>query len=67
MGPVWQDGYYAHRITSPADFTSQMEYIAHNPKRKGLQNYPFVYTLYTDRIDPPPAFAEPYRPNPSPL
>jgi putative transposase len=52
-GEVWQPGYFAHRVTCPEDFRNQLEYIARNPAKRGLGEYPFVHTQYVDRLDPP--------------
>jgi putative transposase len=43
-GEVWQPGYHAHRITNASDYCCQIKYIANNPMRKGLANYPHVHT-----------------------
>ncbi len=53
-GPVWQDGYYSHRIRDAADFASQLQYVARNPERRGYKAYPYVHTLSMDRLDPMP-------------
>ena len=53
-GEVWQPGYFAHRITSAEDLRSQIEYITRNPEKRGLREYPYVHTRYSDRLDPPP-------------
>ena len=55
-GEVWQVGYHAHRITSPQDYRSQLSYIAANPEKRRLAEYPYVHTRYPNRLDPPPTF-----------
>ena len=34
--PVWQSGYYDHRLRSSEDLLDQVRYIVANPLRKGL-------------------------------
>ena len=53
-GPVWQAGYYAHRVLDAADYLGQVEYVACNPERKRLEHHAFVHTRYADRIDTMP-------------
>jgi putative transposase len=55
-GEVWQLSYHAHRITGPDDYAHQLAYIATNPARKHLTDYPHVHTAGTWRLDPPPPF-----------
>ena len=54
-GEVWQPGYHAHRIISPDDYANQLAYIAQNPEKRRLQDYPYVHTRYAKRLDPAPA------------
>jgi putative transposase len=54
-GEIWQDNYHAHRVIDGDDFNSQLHYIANNPNRKNLNDYPHVHTRATARLDPPPA------------
>jgi putative transposase len=53
-GSVWQDGYYSHRVVDERDYDSQLAYIAANPKRRGLENYAFVYTQPGYEVDAKP-------------
>jgi putative transposase len=53
-GGVWQPRYHAHRITSPEDYCNQLSYIAANPEKRRLEDYPFVHTRFLGRLDPPP-------------
>jgi putative transposase len=53
-GEVWQPGYFAHRITSAEDFRNQLSYIANNPEKRGLREYPHVHTRFLERMDSPP-------------
>ena len=53
-GPVWQDSYYAHRVVNTADYESQLGYIAANPARRHLVEYPYVYTQPEYEVDPRP-------------
>lgn len=53
-GEVWQPGFFEHRVRDALDFSKQLEYIAHNPVRRGLPDYPFVHTRFPERIDPGP-------------
>jgi putative transposase len=55
LGEVWHPGYHAHRITSAEDYRNQLAYIANNPKKRGLTDYPYVHTKYADRLDVTPA------------
>jgi putative transposase len=54
-GPVWQEGYYSHRVMHEQDYESQLAYIAANPARRGLENYAFVHTQHGYELDPVPA------------
>ena len=54
-GEIWQTGFHEHRIRDREDFRSQLGYIAANPGKRGLVDYPFVHTRYLDRIDAIPA------------
>lgn len=49
-GPVWQDGYYSHRVLTEDDFTGQLGYIATNPERRQYVDYPYVHTRFVDRL-----------------
>ena len=51
----WQPGYHAHRITSIQDYHAQLAYIADNPKKRRLADYPYVHTRYAGQLDLPPA------------
>ena len=53
-GPIWQDGYYSHRVRDTNDYIGQVTYVADNPARKGWQEYPFVHTRYPEQVDPMP-------------
>src|SRR5665213_1076604 len=52
-GEVWHSGYHEHRVRDADDFQAQRQYIANNPMRKHLENYPHVHTAppYSSRID----------------
>jgi putative transposase len=54
-GEVWQPGFHEHRIRDGEDYRRQLEYIAANPERRQLADYPFVHTRFLDRLDPMPA------------
>ncbi|MCL2700057.1 MAG: class I tRNA ligase family protein, partial [Phycisphaerae bacterium] len=41
-GTLWQDEYYDHLIRDEEDFNHAINYVAQNPGRIGLQNWPFV-------------------------
>jgi len=53
-GEVWQTGFHEHRIREDEDFRKQLGYIAANPGKRGLVDYPFVHTRFIDRLDPMP-------------
>jgi putative transposase len=53
-GEVWQPGFHEHRIRDEEDFRRQLEYIAANPVRRQLADYPFVHTCFLDRLDDMP-------------
>ena len=57
---VWHIGYHDHRIRDFNDYTNQLAYIAANPIRKHLENYPHVHTneLYRAKLDPQPQLAK---------
>ncbi len=52
-GHIWHAGYHEHRIRDDDDFRAQLLYIANNPNRKHLSNYPHVHTAprYAVRVD----------------
>jgi putative transposase len=50
-GEVWQAGFHEHRIRDPEDFRNQIEYVAGNPGRRRLIDYPFVHTSYLGLLD----------------
>ncbi len=41
-GSLWQREYYDHLIRDEADFERCLEYVAENPRRAGLQDWPWV-------------------------
>jgi len=53
-GEIWQAGFHDHRVRDASDFRNQLEYIALNPIRRGLQSYAYVHTEFSDRLDPAP-------------
>jgi putative transposase len=55
-GEIWQDGYYAHRITDEDDLDNQLQYILSNPIRKRYTDYPHIHSAepHASRLDPPP-------------
>ncbi|MDP9051487.1 MAG: transposase [Acidobacteriota bacterium] len=57
-GEVWQPGYHAHRITSCEDYRNQLAYIADNPDKRRLADYPYVHTRYVDRLDLAPGHCQ---------
>ena len=59
-GEVWQEDYHAHRVTDGEDFWNQLGYIANNPKRKNLAEYPHVHTAeaHRSRLDVPPEWLQ---------
>lgn len=50
-GEVWQPGFHEHRIRCESDFLNQLAYIATNPDKRGLPDYPYVHTRFCDRLD----------------
>ena len=55
-GEVWHPGHYEHRIRDTEDFINQREYIAQNPTRRHLENYPHIHSQWPDQIDPMPPY-----------
>jgi putative transposase len=53
-GEVWQASYHAHRVTDAEDYRNQLFYIANNPIKRQLADYPFLHTRFADRLDPHP-------------
>jgi len=53
-GEIWQAGFHDHRVRDASDFRNQLEYIALNPIRRGLQSYAYVHSEFSDRLDPAP-------------
>lgn len=49
-GPVWQAGYYDHRIRDDEDLATQVRYLVANPLRRGvvarLADYPYWYCTW---------------------
>jgi putative transposase len=60
-GEIWQNGYYAHRVTDGDDLACQLLYIANNPIRKKYTDYPHIHTTdnYASRLDAPPTWPTP--------
>ena len=60
-GEIWQDGYYAHRITDELDLSAQLVYIVNNPIRKKYTDYPRIHTTdtYASKLDAPPTWPTP--------
>lgn len=50
-GEVWPKSFHEHRVRDGEDFRSQLGYIAMNPVRKGYEGYPYVHTMFSDRMD----------------
>ena len=55
-GDVWQPGFHSHRVRDGEDFINLFAYIAHNPSRRGLTDWPFIHTRYEDKLDRAPMF-----------
>ena len=53
-GEVWHPGHYEHRIRNQEDFINQQLYIAKNPERRHLSDYPYVHTRWPAHTDPIP-------------
>jgi putative transposase len=53
-GEVWQSRFHEQRIRDAEDFQRQLGYIAANPGKRGLVDYPFVHTRFIERLDPMP-------------
>jgi putative transposase len=53
-GEIWQPGYHAHRITSSEDYRAQLAYIADNPAKRRLVEYPYVHMRYVGQLDRTP-------------
>jgi putative transposase len=54
-GEIWQTGFHEHRIRDGEDFRRQLGYIAANPEKRRLGDYPFVHTRFLDQLDLTPA------------
>jgi putative transposase len=54
QGEIWQPSFHEHRVRDAEDFRNQLTYIALNPERRNLTEYPFVHTKWLDRLDPMP-------------
>jgi len=55
QGGIWQPSFHQHRIRDAEDFQNQLSYIAQNPTRRHLRNYPWVHTHHQTKIDSIPA------------
>jgi putative transposase len=53
-GEVWQEGYHAHRVIDAEDYWNQLAYIANNPMKRQMEEYPHVHTRFLDQLDPAP-------------
>jgi len=53
-GEIWHAGYHEHRVRDNDDFRSQLLYIASNPCRKHIADYPHVHTRFLEKLDPMP-------------
>jgi putative transposase len=53
-GEVWHTGYHEHRIRDISDFEAQKQYIANNPTRKLLLDYPHSHAAHTEHLDAQP-------------
>ena len=42
-GALWQKEYYDHLIRDREQLTRALRYVAENPERAGLRNWPYVY------------------------
>ncbi len=51
---VWQSGFREDWIRDREDFHKQLSYIAANPERRGLVNWTFVHTQFSERLDAMP-------------
>ena len=56
-GEIWNAGYHAHRMIDASDYENQLGYIANNPIRKRLVDYPHVHTTGKWVLDPAPSFS----------
>ncbi|MCB1560292.1 MAG: transposase [Xanthomonadales bacterium] len=49
-GPIWQPGYYDHRLRDQGDLHAQARYILANPIRRGLSSqigeYPYAWSRW---------------------
>jgi putative transposase len=63
---VWQEGYFAHRVTDASDYEAQLGYIAQNHARKRYVDYPYVHTTGAWVMDEPPDNSFPLEARPSP-
>lgn len=54
-GPVWQAGFYDHRLRCDEDLRAQAMYVIANPLRQGLveriEDYPFWWCRWIKRHD----------------
>jgi putative transposase len=48
---VWQSGFREDWIRDGEDFHKQLSHIAANPERRGLVNWTFVHTQFSERLD----------------
>ena len=55
-GEIWQPGFHEHRIRDGEDFRNQLEYIAQNPIRQNLDDYRFVHSAWSNRLDAMPEY-----------
>jgi|ERR1035437_877305 putative transposase len=53
-GEVWQAGYHAHRVLDAEDYWNQLAYIANNPVKRQMEEYPHVHTQFLDQLDSVP-------------
>jgi putative transposase len=53
-GDIWQQGHHEHRIRDAEDYRAQRTYIANNPTRRNLTDYPHVHIHFAEHLDPLP-------------
>ena len=50
QGSFWQREYYDHLLRSEAEFEHALRYVAANPMRAGLKDWPWVWVRGRDAL-----------------
>jgi putative transposase len=55
-GKIWQKGFNQQGVRDANGYAAFLKYIEENPERRGLREWPFVFSKMNMRLDPPPEY-----------